>query len=66
MLTGFAVALIWKLLCKNAIHGVEVYNLPLGFMAALVVNVVVSLLTPDAPAEADSPSLRTHWAPSSR
>ena len=46
MFTGFAVALLWKYVCNNEYHGVEVYNLPLAFIAALVVNVVVSLLVP--------------------
>lgn len=46
MLTGFAVALLWPSLYDAAATGVEVYNLPLGFLAALFVNVVFSLLLP--------------------
>lgn len=46
MFTGFAVALLWKLCMNNQYHGVEVYNLTLGFAAALVVNVLVSLIVP--------------------
>ena len=46
MFTGFAVALLWKYFFNNEYHGIEVYNLPLAFIAALVVNVVVSLLVP--------------------
>ena len=46
MLTGFVLAIVWKLAFDNTIGGVEVYNLPLAFAAALLVNVVVSLLTP--------------------
>ena len=49
MLTGFAVAIIWQLTynAAGADPGrVEVYNLPLAFVAAMIVNVVVSLLVP--------------------
>jgi sodium/proline symporter len=46
MLTGFLTALLWKLLdLQRLIEGVEIYNLTLAFVAALAVNVVVSLLT---------------------
>lgn len=48
MLTGFVVALIWQLTYKPAATGVEVYNLPLAFVAALLLNVVVSRLVPGA------------------
>ncbi|MFH1417685.1 MAG: sodium/proline symporter [Planctomycetota bacterium] len=50
MITGFAVVLIWKLAYSYDATdptSVEVYNLPLAFVAALVVNVVVSLIKPD-------------------
>ena len=50
MLTGFVVAIAWKLGYNpaegSAWYGVEIYNLPLAFAAAFVVNVVVSLITP--------------------
>ncbi len=48
MLTGFAVAVIWKLtyVPTPGPDGVEVYNLPLAFTAALIVNVFVSLAIP--------------------
>lgn len=46
MLTGFIVALVWQQTYGSASRAVEVYNLPLAFVAALVVNVVVSLLSP--------------------
>jgi len=46
MFTGFTVALLWKACWNNQFHGIEVYNLTLGFIAALVVNVVVSLIVP--------------------
>ena len=49
MLTGFATAILWKLYYPADQTGVEVYNLPVAFVAALVVNVVVSLLTPEQP-----------------
>ena len=32
----------------NAIGGVEVYNLPLAFVAAFLVNVATSLIVPQA------------------
>ncbi len=66
MITGFAVVLIWKLTYSfDAADStsVEVYNLPLAFTAALIVNVVVSLLVPDSSQEgrddacADSPTV---------
>lgn len=46
MLTGFAGAIVWKLVFNNSLGGVEIYNLPLAFVAALLVNVMVSLLIP--------------------
>ncbi len=50
MLTGFAVAIGWKLGYNpgegSAFYAVEIYNLPLAFVTAFVVNVVVSLITP--------------------
>ena len=45
MLTGFVVPIVWQQWYDAADSGIEVYNLPLGFMAALVINVLVSLLT---------------------
>ena len=54
MLTGFATAIIWKLTYDPAVIGIEVYNLPLAFLAALVVNVIVSLLVPPPPAHGPS------------
>ncbi len=49
MLTGFVVAILWKALLDNKIGDVEVYNLPLAFAAATLVNVAVSWLTPPKP-----------------
>ena len=46
MLTGFTVAIVWKAVYDNRIGEVEVYNLPLAFLAALMVNIVFSLLFP--------------------
>ncbi len=46
MLTGFGVALIWQQTYGAQTRDVEIYNLPLAFVAALIVNIVVSLLTP--------------------
>ncbi len=54
MLTGFVVAIVWKLVCHNSLGDVEIYNLPLAFVAALLVNTMVSLLVPSpgrSPAE---------------
>ncbi|UCE60995.1 MAG: sodium/proline symporter [Phycisphaerales bacterium] len=48
MFAGFAVAIIWKQLYDATETGVEVYNLPLAFVTALVVNVIISLFRPDA------------------
>jgi Na+/proline symporter len=47
MLVGFLGVVIWPQVYDQAATGVEVYNLPLAFAAALVVNVVVSLARPD-------------------
>lgn len=46
MFSGFGVALLWKLVLDNKVFGVEAYNLTVAFIAALIVNVVVSLVTP--------------------
>ncbi len=46
MLTGFATAIIWKQVYDAGETGIEVYNLPLAFVAALIVNVIVSLIAP--------------------
>lgn len=51
MLTGFAVAIIWQQTYGAAARDIEIYNLPLAFVVALIVNVVVSLLTPGRTAE---------------
>ena len=45
MLTGFAVALLWQIFYDEKATGIHVYNLPLAFIAALIVNVVVSLVS---------------------
>jgi len=47
MLTGFAIALIWPHLWHPAEHGgVVIYNLTLGFVVAMSVNVILSLAFP--------------------
>jgi len=46
MLTGFAVAIIWKQTYGAVPRDIEIYNLPIAFVAALVVNLVASLLWP--------------------
>ena len=46
MVVGFAVAIVWPHVYDAQATGVEVYNLPLAFVTALVANVVFSLLLP--------------------
>ena len=55
MLTGFGGAIAWKLVFDNHIGDIEAYNLVVAFIAALIVNVVVSLLAPGRRAFADVP-----------
>ena len=43
MLIGFVLPIAWNMLYDAKATGIQVYNLPLAFMCALVVNVVVSL-----------------------
>ena len=45
IVTGFAMALGWKMFYDEAATGVELYNLPVAFVAALILNVLVSLVT---------------------
>lgn len=45
MLTGFATPILWQELYNKTHVGEEVYNLPVAFGLALLVNVVLSLLT---------------------
>jgi sodium/proline symporter len=51
MMTGVVVALGWKMGFDNSLCGVEVYNLPLAFIAALGANAVLSLAVPDTPSD---------------
>ncbi len=55
MSSGFAVALIWGIIHTAPKPPdpafIEIYNLPLAFVAAMIVNVVVSLLAPGRPRE---------------
>ena len=56
MLTGFAVPIIWQQVYDASEAGVEIYNLPLGFICAFVVNLVVSLCSrPSSPPALDRP-----------
>ncbi|UCD75351.1 MAG: sodium/proline symporter [Phycisphaerales bacterium] len=56
MAVGFTLALAWPLIYDPQATGVEVYNLPLAFICAMVVNVLVSLAFPSKqPAEASTP-----------
>ncbi len=50
MFVGFATAILWKLLYMDAqpAYTIEIYNLPLAFAAAFLVNILVSFLAPDA------------------
>lgn len=62
MATGFVVAIVWKYDFDNTLFAgtpqeCEIYNLPLAFLAALIMNLVLSLLTspPDRlPEEAEA------------
>jgi sodium/proline symporter len=47
MITGFLVALIWPRVYDPGPDGIEIYNLPLAFAAALIVNIAASLIAPD-------------------
>jgi len=49
MLTGFAMAIIWQKTYGAGDYEIEIYNLPIAFVAAFVVNFIVSLLIPDKP-----------------
>ena len=49
MITGFAVALIWPNIYTAEVverTSINIYNLPLAFILALIVNVIVSSLVP--------------------
>ncbi len=52
MVTGFVVAIVWQNTYGAADRAVEVYNLPLAFVCAAAVNVLVSLTVPSRRAEA--------------
>jgi Na+/proline symporter len=47
MLTGFVVAILWKVFADNQVGEVEIYNLPLAFVSALAANIALSVLIPD-------------------
>lgn len=47
MLTGFVVAIAWAELYDKSATGIEIYNLPVAFLAALIVNIFFSLDMPD-------------------
>ena len=50
MVTGFVVALLWpQIYDPSTNHGIQIYNLPLAFLAALAVNLAVSAAVPDRP-----------------
>ncbi len=49
MFTGFTVAIIWPLIYTDVVKaetGIEIYNLPLAFICAFIVNVIFSLICP--------------------
>lgn len=54
MLTGFAGAIAWKQWYIPGPHDPEIYNLPLAFAAAMVVNIAISLIVPGNTASSDS------------
>ena len=46
MVAGFGLALAWPALYDPVEHGgIEIYNLPLAFTVALLINIIVSLFT---------------------
>ncbi len=47
MSTGFGLAIIWPLVYDEVATGVHIYNLPVAFVAALIVNVVFSMAFPE-------------------
>ena len=57
MLTGFVLAIVWKLTymdyrtAHSDLNLPEIYNLPFAFIVALIVNVILSLLLPSRKAE---------------
>ena len=53
MFTGFATAIIWQRVYSESEvpREVEIYNLPLAFITALIVNIVVSRLFPKTTAQ---------------
>jgi SSS family transporter len=63
MVTGFALVLVWGEVYEMGATRIEVYNLPLAFVAALVVNIVVSLLAPGRHADGVSPAVDDRSAP---
>lgn len=63
MLTGFVVALAWAEWYHPGPDGIEIYNLPLAFLAALVVNVLLSLAFPSNSPAASPPARETETAP---
>jgi hypothetical protein len=60
MLTGFVVALVWPHIYNEQATGVHVYNLPLAFVAALIVNLLASLALPDKPEPRGFPVALAH------
>ena len=47
LLVGFATPITWQNVYDAGATGVEIYNLPVAFLCALVANVVFSLIWPD-------------------
>ena len=53
MFAGSATAIVWKLTYDGSATGVEIYNLPLAFAVAMVLNILFSMVFPAA----DRPAL---------
>jgi sodium/proline symporter len=49
MVTGFALAILWPEIYNPEATGVVLYNLTVAFIAALIVNAIVSLAVPTRP-----------------
>ncbi|MCH7925489.1 MAG: hypothetical protein IIC51_08145, partial [Planctomycetes bacterium] len=53
MFAGSTTAIVWELTYDGSATGVEVYNLPLAFAVAMVLNILFSMVFPAA----DRPAL---------
>ena len=54
VLVGFVMVFVWHWYCPARATGIEVYNLPLAFVLALIVTLVVSVSLPSSGQPADA------------